>query len=130
MPARFDLIGIVVHDMPRALAFYRQLGFTIPSEMDKEGHVEAQLPGGLRIAWDTEEVVRSFMPDWRRADNGHGIGMAFLCESAADVDVMYTHLVDFGAASYQPPFDAPWGQRYAQIYDPDHNLIDLFAPLG
>ena len=28
------------------------------------------------------------------------------------------------------PYDAPWGQRYATVLDPDGNLTDLFAPLG
>jgi hypothetical protein len=27
------------------------------------------------------------------------------------------------------PWDAPWGQRYAVVKDPDDNGIDLFAPL-
>lgn len=28
------------------------------------------------------------------------------------------------------PFDAPWGQRYATVLDPDGNGVDLFAPLA
>lgn len=28
------------------------------------------------------------------------------------------------------PWDAFWGQRYAQIEDPDGHTVDLFAPLG
>ena len=28
-----------------------------------------------------------------------------------------------------PPWDAFWGQRYAQVKDPDGNVVDLFAPL-
>ena len=39
--------------MARSLAFYRRLGFDLPAEADAETHVEAALPGGLRIAWDT-----------------------------------------------------------------------------
>ena len=27
------------------------------------------------------------------------------------------------------PFDAPWGQRYATVEDPDGTSVDLFAPL-
>jgi hypothetical protein len=28
------------------------------------------------------------------------------------------------------PYDAPWGQRYATVLDPDGNIVDLFAPLA
>ena len=76
MHARLDLIGIVVADMPRSLAFYRQLGLDIPAEADGEGHVEVTLPGGLRLAWDTEEVIRSFDPDWTPPSGSpHGPGL-------------------------------------------------------
>jgi catechol 2,3-dioxygenase-like lactoylglutathione lyase family enzyme len=27
------------------------------------------------------------------------------------------------------PYDAFWGQRYANVADPDGNAVDLFAPL-
>lgn len=64
MAARLDVIGMVVADMARSMAFYRQLGFEVPAEADTEPHVEAALPGGLRVAWDTVETIQSFMPDW------------------------------------------------------------------
>ena len=74
MTARFDLIGVVVDDMPRALAFYRRLGLDIPAAADSEPHVEATLPGGLRIAWDTVDTIRSFDPEWTPPSGGHRLG--------------------------------------------------------
>ena len=53
MKAQLDLIGIVVEDMGRALAFYRELGLELPEDGDGQPHVEATLPGGLGLAWDT-----------------------------------------------------------------------------
>ncbi|GAB4513166.1 MAG: VOC family protein [Anaerolineae bacterium] len=126
----FDLIGLIVEDMPRALAFYRQLGWDIPAEMDSEGHVEHVLPNGLRVAWDTYEVIRSFHPEWQPVTGSHRIGLAFLCATPAEVDSVFTRLTDLGYTAYKPPFDAFWGQRYAQIEDPDGNVVDLFAPLA
>ena len=41
----------------------------------------------------------------------------------------YARLIGLGYESYAPPFDAFWGQRYAQVLDPDANVIDLFAGL-
>lgn len=129
MPPRLDLIGIVVAEMPRSLAFYRALGCAIPAEADAEGHVEITLPGSLRLAWDTIEVIRSFTPDWQPPSGGHRMGLAFLCNSPAEVDALYGQMMGRGYAGHTAPFDAFWGQRYAQVEDPDGNVVDLFAAL-
>lgn len=125
---KLDLVGIIVKDMPSALNFYRQLGLDIPAAMDSEGHVEHVLPNGLRLAWDTHETILSFDPDWKPSTAGHGIGLAFLCESPAEVDSTFQRLKDAGCDVHKEPWDAFWGQRYAQFLDPDGNVIDLFAP--
>ena len=39
MTARLDLIGLVVEDMARSLAFYRELGLDLPPGADTEPHV-------------------------------------------------------------------------------------------
>ncbi|MGH3760352.1 VOC family protein [Actinophytocola sp.] len=130
MAPKFDLIGIVVAEMATSLAFYRRLGFDVPSEADKEPHVEAALPGGLRFAWDTVETLRSFDPSWTAPTGGHRVGLAFLCDSPSDVDKTHADLVAAGYRSHKDPWDAFWGQRYATIEDPDGNAVDLFAPLG
>ena len=129
MSARFDLIGLVVADMARSLAFYRRLGLDIPEEADGEPHVEASLPGGLRIAWDTVETVRSFDPEWTAPSGSGRIGLAFKCDRPAEVDAMYAELLDAGYEGHKEPWDAFWGQRYALVRDPDGNGVDLFAPL-
>ncbi|MFD7324919.1 VOC family protein [Streptomyces sp. NPDC059875] len=124
---RFDLIGLVVSDMAASLAFYRRLGLEIPVGADTEAHVEASLPGGMRIAWDTEEVVRSFDPGWSRPEGGDRIGLAFLCGSPREVDATYESLVAAGYRGHLKPWDAVWGQRYAVVLDPDGCGVSLFA---
>jgi uncharacterized glyoxalase superfamily protein PhnB len=124
--ARFEALGVVVSDLARSIAFYRRLGLEFPD--DAKDHVEAPLPGGLRFMLDTEEVVRSFEPEWKRP-TGSSIGLAFACDSAADVDRVHAELVDAGYESHKEPWDAFWGQRYAQVRDPDGHVVDLFAPL-
>ena len=128
MHARLDLIGLVVADMARSLAFYRRLGLEVPPEADGQPHVEAALPGGLRLAWDTVETIRSFDPDWAPPGGGHRIGLAFRLDAPADVDHAYAELVALGYAGHKAPWDAFWGQRYAIVHDPDGNPVDLFAP--
>lgn len=122
-----DAIGIVVSDLPTSLRFYRLLGVPFPE--DGEGHVEAVLPSGLRLMVDTEEVVTSFS-DWTPPTGGSPrTAMAFLCDSPAEVDAVHASVLDAGFTSHVAPFDAPWGQRYATVNDPDGNAVDLFAPL-
>ena len=130
MTARFDAIGLVVHDMARSLSFYRMLGLDIPADSDREGHVEATLPGGARLLWDTVEMIRSFDPHWREPSGGQRIGLAFLCDDPAEVDRVYAELTAAGHEGHREPWDAFWGQRYASVKDPDGNGVDLFAPLA
>ena len=129
MTPRFEAMGIVVSDMPRALAFYRKLGLEFPEGSEVEGHVEAQLPGGLRYMLDTESVVKTFDPEWSRPSGGHAVGGAFKCDSPEEVDRVYGELLGVGGSPHKEPWDAFWGQRYAQLTDPDGTVIDLFAPL-
>ncbi|MGH3311049.1 MAG: VOC family protein [Streptomyces sp.] len=130
MTPRFDLIGVATADMAASLAFYRRLGLDIPADADDEPHVEAALPGGLRIAWDTEATIRSFDPGFDPGPRGGGrFGLAFLCDSPTEVDELYAELTDAGYEGHKAPWDAFWGQRYAVVGDPDGNGVDLFARL-
>jgi catechol 2,3-dioxygenase-like lactoylglutathione lyase family enzyme len=127
MQARLDAIGLVVEDMARSLAFYRHLGLDLPPDADQHPHVEAPLPGGLRLLFDTVETIRSFDPDWAPPTGGQRMGLAFRLESPAEVDRAYDQLVSLGYEGHKAPWDAFWGQRYAVVHDPDGNSVDLFA---
>jgi catechol 2,3-dioxygenase-like lactoylglutathione lyase family enzyme len=130
MDLTLDVVGLVVDDMARSLAFYRQLGLDVPAAADKESHVETTLPGGVRLTWDTPEVIRSFDPSWAPASGGRPrIGLAVHCSSPAEVDALYEKLTGLGHEGHKPPWDAFWGQRYAMVHDPDGNGVDLYAAL-
>jgi len=43
---------------------------------------------------------------------------------------MFERLTTAGHPGSLNPYDAPWGQRYATVLDPDGNMVDLFAPLA
>jgi catechol 2,3-dioxygenase-like lactoylglutathione lyase family enzyme len=129
MTVRFDVIGLVVADMARSLAFYRRLGLDVPADADSQPHVEAALPGGLRIAWDTIDTIKSFDPGWKPASGGHRVGLAFHCDSPDEVDATFKQLMEVGYGSHLEPWDAFWGQRYASVLDPDGNSVELFAAL-
>jgi catechol 2,3-dioxygenase-like lactoylglutathione lyase family enzyme len=124
---QLNAIGIVAADMARSIRFYRLLGLDVPETPD-EGHVDTFLPNGVRFMLDTEETVRSFRPDWQR-ETGNQLSLAFECASAAEVDEVYKRAVDDGFHGEKEPWDAFWGQRYAQLQDPDGTGVDLYALL-
>lgn len=125
--AQLNAIGIVAADMAETIRFYRTLGLDVPETPD-EGHVETPLPSGVRLMFDTEETIRSFNPDWSRAD-GNQLSLAFECGSPAEVDELYRRVVDAGFRGEKEPWDAFWGQRYAQLADPNGVPVDLYAAL-
>ncbi len=129
MTPQLALIGVVVADMARSLAFYRALGLDLPADADAAPHAETTLPGGLRLAWDTVDTVRSFDPGWTAPSGSHHVALAFDCGTPAAVDATFAELVAAGHDGHLPPWDAFWGQRYAVVHDPDGNAVDLFAAL-
>jgi len=124
---QLNAIGIVVSDMAKSIRFYRLLGVEVP-ETPEEGHVDVPLPNGVRLMLDKEEVITSFLPEWTRA-TGNQMSIAFECESAAEVDEVYARVVAAGFHGEKEPWDAFWGQRYAQLQDPDGVGVDLYAAL-
>jgi len=121
-----NAIGIVTADSRQSIAFYRLLGVDFPEH--GEGHIEATLPSGVRLMLDDEEVIRRFRPDWER-EAGNQIAIAFECANPAEVDELYEQVTAAGFVGEKEPWDAFWGQRYAQLRDPDGVPVDLFAPL-
>ncbi|PPS84035.1 VOC family protein [Streptomyces sp. MH60] len=130
MTARFDAIGLIVSDMAASVTFYRRLGFAFPAGSEAQPHAEAELPGGIRLLLDTEDSVRSFTPGWQPPAGGGRHSLALLCDTPAEVDAFYAELTGAGCHGEREPWDAPWGQRYAVVDDPDGHGVDLFAPLA
>ncbi len=87
------------------------------------------LPGGVRLAWDTVETIRTFQPGFAVSRGPGRVSLAFACDGPAEVDAVYAELVGAGYEGANAPWDAPWGMRYAIVHDPDGNGVDLFAPL-
>ncbi len=116
-------IGIVTRDVVESARFYRTLGLEVP-EPPAGDHFEVTLPNGLRLMWDTVELIKQLDPEWTEPE-GQRLALAFEC----DVDAVYGRLLEAGFTGKKEPWDAFWGQRYAQAVDPDGNAVDLFRPL-
>ena len=129
--AKLDAVGIVVTDLARAVKFYRLLGapFEAGAEDSEHGHAEATLAGGVRLMLDAEEEIRKFDPSWKRAVGAPAGALAFNCGTPREVDELYAKAISAGAQAHKEPFDAFWGQRYAQVRDHDGNGVDLYASL-
>ena len=69
MTLTLNYLSFIVSNMPRSLEFYRTLGLPIPDGAhlnaagEPEDHVEISV-SGLRIAWETETLIRQVSPGW------------------------------------------------------------------
>jgi uncharacterized glyoxalase superfamily protein PhnB len=122
------VVEIVAKDMAQSLAFYKLLGLAVP---DADGpHVEVELPGGNKLAFDTEEIIAGMHPRWTAPKSAGRVALAFGVATPPEVDELCERLTAAGHPGQLAPFDAPWGQRYATVVDPDGTTIDVFAPLA
>jgi uncharacterized glyoxalase superfamily protein PhnB len=125
---RLDAIGLTVADMAKSVRFYRLVGLNVP---DPTGdHLDIDLGNGVRLMLDSLAMVKRFDPAWT-APSGHPFGLAVRCTSPREVDEVFFRVAQAGFRTKNTaPYDAPWGQRYATVLDPDGNAVDLYAPLG
>ncbi|CAN5821020.1 VOC family protein [soil metagenome] len=121
------VIEVVASDVPRSLQFYRLLGLAVPDETGP--HVEIDLPGGNKLLFDTEDTIAGMHPGWSPPTSAGRVALGFGLGSPREVDALYDRLTDAGHPGALKPFDAPWGQRYATVTDPDGTSVDLFAAL-
>jgi uncharacterized glyoxalase superfamily protein PhnB len=127
MTASLNAIGLVVADMPAAVAFYRLVG--LPFASDSNEHEECEFAPGVRLMLDSESMIKSLIPDWTRSTGSPQVSFAFEVDSPAEVDDKFAALTKAGHRVVKEPYDAVWGQRYATVLDPDGNFVDLYAPL-
>lgn len=127
MSAKAAAIAVVVADLSASIAFYEHFGLTFSGADSADGHAEADLGSGLRLMLDTEQSIRDFTSAWTRPFGSPRTALCFQFESAHDVDAKFAELMDAGFHGLRRPWDAPWGQRYASVIDPDGSGVDLFA---
>ena len=121
-----DAVGIICDDPELSIDFYMLLGLDF--KLLGEGHYEAIMPSGLRLMIDTVDLIKRINPDWIKSE-GSNVVLCFKRDSAEAVDDCYQALVAAGAVSQKSPWDAFWGQRYACVFDPDGNQVDVFSDL-
>ncbi|WP_433554925.1 VOC family protein [Pseudonocardia xinjiangensis] len=129
MSPTMNAIDIVVSDLEATMAFYRRLGLEFEIDAHMPEHAQCDLPNGLHLMLDTENLRGKTSTDWSPAAGGPRAFFAFEFPAPPDVDEKYAELTAAGYRGLQEPWDAFWGMRYATVADPDGNGIDLYATL-
>jgi uncharacterized glyoxalase superfamily protein PhnB len=125
---RFAGVHLFVRDMGKALAFYRRLGISFPADAEKGVHAAAEVGDGVDLAFGTFALTRGYDPGFREPKGGPTNCLQFHVESRADVDRIHDDLVAARYTSHLAPHDAFWGARYAEIEDPDGNIVGFQSP--
>lgn len=103
--------------MARAVGFYEQLGFAkLYGGADAVFTSFAAGPGYLNLVAEPGD----------RTLSGWGRAIFYV----ADVDAMYRRAIDAGFEPATAPADAPWGERYFHLIDPDGHELSFARPLG
>jgi uncharacterized glyoxalase superfamily protein PhnB len=128
--ARPTFIGLHldVQDMAAAVAFYRRFGLNIPDSDSDMEHVEIDVGSGAYISLSLPEVMRAYDPGWRPANRPPGNALQFRLASREAVDTLYSELTAAGYSGHLAPIDAFWGNRYAEMNDPDGNIVGFHSP--
>ncbi len=129
MNPTMNVIDIVVSDLEAAITFYGRLGLDFKVDANMPGHAGCDLPNGLHLMLDSEELRAGTITGWTRPTGGPRVLFAFEFPSPPGVDATYADLTDAGYRGLKEPWDAFWGMRYATVADPDGNGIDLYASL-
>ncbi|MBT5571213.1 MAG: VOC family protein [Alphaproteobacteria bacterium] len=110
-------VTLGTHDMARAVVFYEALGFELL--YGGPGASFTSFAAGnayMNIIAQPEDVKLSW---WGRA-----------IFYVSDVDGMFVRAVDAGLEPETAPADAPWGERYFHLVDPDGHELSFARPIG
>lgn len=113
-PEALSAVTIGVTDMAASCAFYDALGF------------EAAY-GGPDAAFTSYALGATFLNLQLVARTARGWGRFIV--HVDDVDAIHARAVAAGLQPTMAPADAPWGERYFHIDDPDGHELSLARPL-
>jgi uncharacterized glyoxalase superfamily protein PhnB len=128
LPPRFFGVHITVSDIVASAEFYRKVGLPLPDPSGIAEHVEIDLGNGVHLALSTELVARMYDPGWRPPSGPPGSALQFQLPSRDAVDEMYLTLTSAGYHGHLAPIDAFWGNRYAEVDDPDGTIVGFHSP--
>lgn len=133
MALELYMVGLIVQDMPTALAFYRRLGLAIPDGSETQSHVEIKMGSGMTFfldsrpsRWDPRFDTQSD-PERSVAGDRYPMILEFYLQEQAALEAKYTELIDYGYQGFREPYLTSFGMYFAMVKDPDGNTILLSA---
>lgn len=114
---------LLVDDLDAMKQFYKGLfPFAIISETDTGLNFR---PGN--VLFSLRKRTRDYDGRGPRLD-APGVQLAFRV-SPEEVDACYEQLVAQGVEIVEPPTDQPRGHRTVYFFDPEHNLLEIYAEI-
>ena len=113
-------VTLTVSDVARSAPFYEALGFVRKAGPAMPGFASFELGGAAGVCYlNLLEGAHGAVSGWGR-----------VIFYVADVDAFYAHALASGARPEFAPRDAPWGERYFQLLDPDGHELSFAKPLA
>ena len=109
-------VTLATHDMRRAVAFYRMLGFEMTYGGDNATFTSFRVGTGF-LNLIAEPAARRW--SWW--------GRVIFYES--DVDALYARVLAAGCRPEAAPRDAEWGERFFHLTDPDGHELSFAWPV-
>jgi len=109
-------VTLATADMRRAVGFYRSLGFVVRY-------------GGEEASFTSFVVGPSFLNLEAGASIVDATRWGRVVFHVTDVDAIYRRALELGLLPAAPPRDAPWGERYFHLSDPDGHELSFAKPL-
>jgi len=111
-------VTLATADMPRAITFYESLGFE-------------RLHGGPRAGFTTFAAGASFLNliAHPAALERRLVWWGRVIFHVDDVDALHARVLALGLRPHDEPRDAPWGERFFHLTDPDGNELSFARPL-
>lgn len=115
MPAEINAITLVCADMAASVRFYTDLGFPIAY-------------GGPEADFTSLRIGANFV-NLQRTGATPGTGWGRVIFHVPNPDEVHDRAVACGYPPSTEPADAPWGERYFHILDPDGHELSFAVRL-
>src|SRR3954453_15281668 len=109
-------VTLGTHEMPRAVRFYRSLGFEV-------------LHGGDESSFTSFRAGTSYLNLIAQPADRQWSWWGRVIFSVADVDELYERARTARFSPATAPRDAEWGERYFHLTDPDGHELSFVRPL-
>jgi catechol 2,3-dioxygenase-like lactoylglutathione lyase family enzyme len=113
---RISAVTLVTRDMSRAVRFYGALGFTLRH-------------GGEQASFTSFHAGSSYLNLIARPDDHQRRWWGRVIFYVSDVDAFHARAVAAGLTPDTAPADAPWGERFFHLTDPDGHELSFARPL-